>query len=463
MKELPNVTLVIVDCLNYGEAIMALKKSLEQIKPHSAIFFTDKTFNDPDFEQIMIAPIKSKEDYSKFIIKELWHYITTTHVLIIQNDGYVLDGSVWTDEFLNYDYIGAPWFYKDGRNVGNGGFSLRSQRLMFLIGNDTSVVNTIHPEDEVICRLYRTFLESKKCLFAPEELAHQFAYECHEPLQPTFGFHGNFHPPFQESVVLKRSAAMGDIIMMEPVMEYYHKAGYRVVLDIPPQFYWVFQHHYFPVYHLSQVKLINPMVINLDMAYEINPKQLVLKSYYDVCGIKDGPIRNSKLNHWVDDSSKLFQKYIVMHIDDTAMEHRNVHGVNWNIVAIFLETKGYTVFQIGTGKHRGGIKFNTPATMLSYAIAGADYFIGIDSGNAHIAVGLGIESFIISGSVDLKNRYADFSKIHVIQKACPIGNDGCYHSVVGVSGVDCAVDKKTPPCITFTTEEIIAKLNEVIK
>lgn len=462
MKQLPNVTMVIVDCVNYGEAISALTKSLKQIKPHSTIFFTDKQLTHPEFETIVLdEPIKSKEAYSEFIIKELWRYITTSHVLVIQNDGYVLDGSAWTDEFLDYDYIGAPWLYEDGRNVGNGGFSLRSKKLMQSIASISPEI--YHPEDEVICRLYRNVLERHGAKFAPEELAHQFSFELHEPLQPTFGFHSYFHHPFQQVVILKRSGAMGDIIMMEPAMEWFFQKGYKVVLDIPSQFFWLFQHHHYPVYHIQQVRFKDPMIINLDMAYEINPKQLALKSYYEICGIKDGVLRNAKLNHWVDEPTKLFTKNIVMHIDDTAMAHRNVHGVNWNIVSIFLESRGYTVFQIGTGARKAGIKFNTPASMLSYAIAGADYFIGIDSGCSHIAVALGIESFIIAGSVNLEYRYADFSKIHVIQKKCPIGKDGCYHSVVGTTGADCEVEKESPPCITWTTEEIIKELNLFIK
>ena len=41
------------------------------------------------------------------------------------------DGNRWRDEFLEYDYIGAPWNVPAGsrNNIGNGGFSLRRKFL----------------------------------------------------------------------------------------------------------------------------------------------------------------------------------------------------------------------------------------------------------------------------------------------------------------------------------------------
>src|SRR6185369_4095699 len=370
MKHLPNVTIIIVDCVNYGEAIMAITRTLEQITPHSVIFFTDQPLKADNFETIVIPRINSKEEYSKFIVKELWRYIITSHVLIIQNDGYVLDGSVWTDEFLEYDYIGAPWFYKDGRNVGNGGFSLRSKRLMQ--SDVLSEPEAYHPEDEIICRLYRNLLELDGLKFAPEELAHQFAYECHEPMQPTFGFHGKFHPPYKEPIILKRTAAMGDIIMMEPVMSWFNDHGYRVIIDVMPEFFSLFDHHHYPVFHVQQYPGIKAKTINLDMAYEVNPKQLVLKSYYEVCGITDGVLKNPKLNF---PAPKIFEKYVVFHIDDTAMDHRNVHGVDWYEVANLFKAYGYDILCVGNGSKKVGLRWvaHNKSSML-YLLNGADYF-----------------------------------------------------------------------------------------
>ena len=35
--------------------------------------------------------------------------LETTHCLIVQPDSFVVNYELWKNEFLKYDYIGAPW------------------------------------------------------------------------------------------------------------------------------------------------------------------------------------------------------------------------------------------------------------------------------------------------------------------------------------------------------------------
>lgn len=51
------------------------------------------------------------------MVKLLDSYIETPHVLVVQYDGFILNPDAWTDEFLEYDYVGAPWWYEDEWNV----------------------------------------------------------------------------------------------------------------------------------------------------------------------------------------------------------------------------------------------------------------------------------------------------------------------------------------------------------
>lgn len=462
---LPNVTLVCITTRDYGPSVVAIKKSLAQIKPHSTIFFTDVQYDDPDFECIII-PKMDWLQYNKWVCCELWRYITTSHVLLIQWDGMVIDASAWTDEFLNYDYIGAPWNYKDGRNVGNGGFSMRSTNLMQFISQDEFIqdVGVYAPEDEVICRLYRKYLESKGVRFAPEDLAHRFSFEMHPPKQKTFGFHAHFHQPYREPVIVHRTGAMGDVIMAEPLMERLHNDGYRVILDCLPQYYNLFEKHYFPIEYAPHLKedLSGYRIINLDMAYEVEPKKLVLESYYKAAGITEYTLRNPRLNYKPTAETRLFDDYIVLHVDDTAMAHRNVHGVEWWRVVKFIETHTkYKVFQIG-GMRDASIHINTPTLeMLAYIIAGASYFIGVDSGPSHISMACGVKSIVFFGSVDPKYRYPDMSNLWVMQNGCD--RAGCYHQVLSETGQPCFYNEKKPPCITHTTDDVILALNNFIR
>jgi hypothetical protein len=465
MTNLPKVTLVAITDRDYGQTIEAIYKTLEHITPAQVLFFTDVIQFDEKFKNIVIPRFGSWEKYNDFVVKDLYKYIDTEYILLIQHDGYVINGDSWTDEFLQYDYIGAPWAYKDGRNVGNGGFSLRSTKLHKILAEDPMIQITC-PEDEIIGRLYRRYLENKGIKFAPENIAHKFSFEMHPPKCRTFGFHNYFHPHYREPIIFKRSGAMGDVIMMEPVMEYFYNKGYRIILDTQHQYFNLFAKHYFPVELLSMipendVAAHTARVINLDMAYEVKPRKLALVSYFEMCGVGDSKLRNPKLNFRPTPEVKLFDRYVIIHSDDTAMPHRNVHGFDWENLTEVLEAEGYGVYRVGRGKGTGGRKITTLSeNMLAYIISGADFFIGIDSGCAQIAVACGVKSVLFFGSVLPEYRYADMSNIKVIQNLCPVAKDGCYHNVVSTVGQDCEVDVQRPPCITHSTDEVI---NSILK
>lgn len=138
-----------------------------------------------------------RKDYSRFMIKELAKHFNTSHVLTIHADGYVLNWKAWRDEWLQYDYIGATWSYKDNMNVGNGGFSLRSKKLCDILAQYELIGDHYHPEDHAICRIYRPALEAMGIKFAPEHVANAFSIEAYGVAFPAgniysgqFGFHG---------------------------------------------------------------------------------------------------------------------------------------------------------------------------------------------------------------------------------------------------------------------------------
>lgn len=464
MVHLPNLTVVCIDCFNYSKAAIAIKKTLEQINPAKTIFFTDTGIKVDGAISEKIKPIRSKEDYSYFCIKELAKYIETTHCLLIQWDGYVLDASVWQDDFLNYDYIGAPWNYSDGRNVGNGGFSLRSKKLLNVLANDENII-ALHPEDDAICRTYRPYLEKKyEICFAPESVAQAFSYELKEPYNKTFGFHGQFHYPHKPYVVIKRSGAMGDIILAEPVMKHFASNGYNVVLDIPLYFWDLFSSHSFPIRHISSFDLntfVPDLCINLDMAYEIHPKQNRLKSYFEMSGIDKYSLSRPVLFPMVDNKTKLFPKYVILHIDKKSMPYRNVYGVNWRIVKDHLESMGYLVLQIGQEEHDivGNIINTSSIAFLKFIIAGCDLFIGIDSGPLNIAMAYNKPCIGFFGSVNPEYVFPDLKNLEIIQQPCV--HQHCYHEQVSTVGVDCVFDKQKPPCCIAETKQVLSAINKI--
>lgn len=139
-----------------------------------------------------IEPLGSRAAYSRFMLRDLASFIETGHALCIQWDGFVLNGAAWDPHFLEFDYIGAVWpHFDDAHNVGNGGFSLRSRRLLDACAG--LPFNPREAEDIMISRLFRPLLEQQGLRFAPESLARQFAYERSRPSGREFGFHGAFN------------------------------------------------------------------------------------------------------------------------------------------------------------------------------------------------------------------------------------------------------------------------------
>lgn len=192
--ELGDVTLVAVTSVAIEATVDALRKSMAQADFRRVLLLSDRPPNIAidGIEWIAIAPLRTRKDYSRFMLQDLCDHIASSHALCVQWDGFVLNGSAWRQEFLDYDYIGAVWpHFTDEFRVGNGGFSLRSRRLL---EECTSLpFDERQAEDVLISRVHRQRLEHAGIRFAPEEVAANFAYERTASRGNEFGFHGAFN------------------------------------------------------------------------------------------------------------------------------------------------------------------------------------------------------------------------------------------------------------------------------
>jgi tetratricopeptide (TPR) repeat protein len=197
MRDLPNVTLACVDTANHALALRALGLSRRSLQFARTIFLTDGIPVGTDvpsgIEVRPIAPLASRDDYSRFVLKSLLRHIDTPHVLLIQWDGYVVNPAAFDPLFLCCDYIGAKWFwFDDGMRVGNGGFSLRSHRLLEALQDKR--IDLVEAEDITIGRAYRPLLEREYGIrYADDLLADRFAFEAAYPTGLPFGFHGLYN------------------------------------------------------------------------------------------------------------------------------------------------------------------------------------------------------------------------------------------------------------------------------
>jgi Protein of unknown function (DUF5672) len=171
-------------------------------------------------------------DINQLYLQIIPKIVTTDFNLIVQCDGFAVNRQAWSDEFWNYDYIGAPWPWMwgsgppwNGPIVGNGGFSLRSRKLYQALnelcidwrvdrlaldprGSQREYFGFLRsgerfvPEDVLICLWYREILETQYGIkFCDPDLASQFSVETVHPsmtkwLGKSFGFHGVRAAPY---------------------------------------------------------------------------------------------------------------------------------------------------------------------------------------------------------------------------------------------------------------------------
>jgi len=207
-RKLETVTLLGIDCVDLDRLVLAMDICQEKFEFADVKILT--SIKSDRKNTVPIKPINSLEEYSKFVISELDGCVQTSHVLMVQYDGFILNPEQWTDEFLKYDYIGAPWIVNDffvnhfhfpkellGKAVvGNGGFSLRSKKMTSLCAKlaKENAFSQYHPEDLALCVYNRKLIEDNGIKFAPPEVAKHFSFENddseREYWDGEFGFHG---------------------------------------------------------------------------------------------------------------------------------------------------------------------------------------------------------------------------------------------------------------------------------
>lgn len=189
MITLLNTSLVALGNEKYRESnLEAIKKSCTGI-----IFGAVKNIVDEKYNSL--------DEYSRGMLYDLTNYVDTPFAITVQRDGMILRPELWTDEFFNYDYIGAPWvpdthFTAEGKEVrvGNGGFSFRSKKLLDAFNvlklEYTDGGKGFFNEDGQICVYYRKQLEDYGIKFAPVEVAARFSTEFTVP-ESTLSFGGH--------------------------------------------------------------------------------------------------------------------------------------------------------------------------------------------------------------------------------------------------------------------------------
>lgn len=194
---LPNVEIISINTYNPEQSVKAIEYSCRHFEFASKKIFSHIVPNNvpSDMVFVEIPRFTEREAYSNFALQSLYDLTEAEFVLMIHDDGFIINPHLWNPDFLKYDYIGAPWpgpssEIEYGR-VGNGGFCIRSRRLLratkelqYQPGHDDWIIGVTHNQE----------LREMNIHTAPVTLAMTFSLElpiqeCEYNLDNTFGFH----------------------------------------------------------------------------------------------------------------------------------------------------------------------------------------------------------------------------------------------------------------------------------
>lgn len=209
MLNLKQVILVAFGSTKIPETIKAINHCQKLAIFCDTIYLTDQSISAPNIRHIPIRNIHSKESYQKFIVNESASIILSSvinefdgHFLCINWDGFIINPESWSDDFLQYDYIGAPWPWFNHK-VGNGGFCLKSKKFLQVQNEICKNFNVLNNEDVELSLRLRIIFESYGCKYAPSNIGYKFSTEVgYIEKNKSFGFHDfKYHPQFRQYII----------------------------------------------------------------------------------------------------------------------------------------------------------------------------------------------------------------------------------------------------------------------
>ncbi len=207
MLALPHVTLVIAETRAHALAARTINDLVGRVQFGDILIYSNDcaAIPVPGARYITVQDWPNKIASGQFYYSEAATRIETSHALLMEWDAGLNEPEAWTDDFLQYDFIGAPWpgrghsHVKDGMNVGNGGFMLQSKRLAdFLFANQKRIVCAT--DFHLACHHRRQIEREGGFKWAHESVAERFAFEgwnygyAVPGVKPkSFGYHGCFN------------------------------------------------------------------------------------------------------------------------------------------------------------------------------------------------------------------------------------------------------------------------------
>lgn len=252
-------------------------------------------------------------------------------------------------------------------------------------------------------------------------------------------------------IVVKRSHARGDVLLMTPILKALHEANpnSKIIVETGSPDILKYNPHVFQAFH--RVKMPEgAQVIDLNGSYEANPARHIIDSYAEKamvewCG------RVTKLYPGADDidhAEKLLPtgggKWVAIHAGLTTWPGKNWHPSRMEEISKWMQSKGWKVVLTDAVRHadfnlthdldlRGDLNYQ----QLSAVLARCSLFIGLDSFPMHAAQASGCPVVALFGATEPEYIMTDGSPWRAVCADPAIPCAGDRHRIKNTEMVNC--------------------------
>lgn len=284
---------------------------------------------------------------------------------------------------------------------------------------------------------------------------------------------------FRYPIILRRHLALGDVILMTPIVRAIKESNPLSEIHIQTDFPQVFEGN---PNVTRAAKAIEPMrdalEVNLNGAYEDAPMRHVLEAYEErtrasVTGLGKIEWRTElfpsrKDTQWASAMKARAdgRRICVIHGDPSHWPGKHVEPRIWELAASKLRRDGnWSVYVIGSSSdrlqfgHDFDIRGQTSLLQMAAFLAQADLFMGPDSGPMHVSQAAGCPTIGLFGVTSARYLMTHGSKHAPVEASQSIASAGLRHRRAGIvflpDGKD-AMDSITGDSVLWAIDKLAA-------
>lgn len=281
---------------------------------------------------------------------------------------------------------------------------------------------------------------------------------------------------FAERILIKRAAAVGDVLLLTPVLRAIRETYPSSEIDVVSMFPDLFRGN--PnVYRRLLYSEPHPgeeyydKMYNLDLAYEREPSKHIVEAYADACGVAVSSFRpelfpNRDEDLWAVNSVPR-DPFIAFHTGITLWPGRNWAQARFQEVGSHFRSKGYKIVLVGNAVTpaigcEADLRGKTTVHTLYSVLKQAKLFIGIDSLPMHLAVAAGIPIVAVFGCIAPEYRLPPGDPLFRGMTAEGLACLGCHH-FLPAPRVSCGCLRQGVYCMDrLKADRVIAAAEELL-